>query len=187
MGYATLNFTSYTQGSLSYSFIDGRTGNVPFNRIDPNVTCKETHGKGNGNTPGKFLLSGAWSTPGASSQGIIFGVNPVLNNTFGGWFTYVPNGQSATGAATQRWYTLQLPNANLGTTPLTDIGIYAVTGGVFNTSASISTAKVGSASIALNNCNSLVLTYSFTSGTNAGQTGSVTLNRAVKVPEGCSL
>ncbi len=49
------------------------------------------------------------------------------------------------------------------------------------------TPQVGSASIVFGNCNALTLNYTFTTGTNAGQTGSISLQRAGPAPAGCSL
>lgn len=189
VGHATINFTDCTHGYLSYSFTDGssRVGNIPLQRLDNNVTCNPTNGAGNGTPPGKFLLSGAWYTPSTSGQGLLFDINPVQNIAVAAWYTYAPNGQAVGGGASQRWYTLQIANADVGTTPLTNIGIYSAQGGTFDVPGGVTTPQVGSASIAFNNCNSMVLNYTFTSGTNAGLSGTLNLQRPGPVPAGCSL
>jgi|GEM_PF-1093934 len=187
IGYAVLNFSDCQHGSLSYSIIGGATGNVPLTRIGANVTCDPTNGAGNGTAPGNFLLSGAWYAPSTSGQGVLFEINPVQNVTFAAWYTYAPNGQSIGGGASQRWYTLQIGSANVGASTLSSIGIYSAQGGLFDAPATVTTPQVGTANIAFSNCNALTLNYNFTAGSNAGQSGSVSLQRAGPTPAGCSL
>jgi Leucine-rich repeat (LRR) protein len=189
VGHATLNFTDCTHGYLSYSFTDGsgRVGNIPLSRLDSNVTCDPTKGAGNGTAAGTFLLSGGWYTPSTSGQGLLFDINPLTNVTFAGWYTYAPNGQTTNGGASQRWYTLQIGSANVGVTPLNNIGIYSTQGGVFDAPSTVTTPQVGTASIAFNSCSSMVLNYNFTAGTNAGLSGSINLVRVGPAPTGCSL
>ena len=189
VGHATIAFTDCTHGYLSYSFTDGsgRVGNIPLSRLDSNVTCDPTNGAGNGTAPGKFLLSGAWYTPSTSGQGVLFDINPVQNITFAAWYTYAPNGQSIGGGASQRWYTLQIASANVGASTLDNIGIYSAQGGLFDAPGNVTTPQVGAASIAFTNCNALVLNYNFSAGSNAGQSGSINLQRAGPTPAGCSL
>ena len=189
VGHATLSFSDCTNGSLSYSFTDGsgRVGNIPLKRLDSNVNCDPTNGAGNGTAPGKFLLSGAWYTPSTSGQGVLFDINPIQNVTVAAWYTFAPNGQSIGGGASQRWYTMQIPSANVGAAPLNNIGIYSAQGGVFDVPGGVTTPQVGTASIAFNSCNAMVLNYSFTAGTNAGQSGTINLQRVGPTPAGCSL
>jgi len=188
VGHATINFSDCQHGSLSYAFTDGsgRVGNIPLSRLDSNITCAPTSGGGNGAAPGKFLLSGAWYAPATSGQGLTFDINPVDDVTFAAWYTFAPNGQVSGGGASQRWYTLQVRSANVGATPLSNIGIYATTGGEFDSAAAATTTRVGTASVAFGSCNSLTLAYTFTAGTNAGLSGSVALQRVGPVPAGCT-
>ncbi|TLY50044.1 MAG: hypothetical protein E6K53_11790 [Gammaproteobacteria bacterium] len=196
VGTAKITFTDCKHGVLNYRITTPASraalayepeGDIPLTRLDSNVTCDPTNGKGNGTAPGKFLLSGAWFTPNTSGQGVLFDINPVQNITVAAWYTYAPNGQSIGGGASQRWYTLQIPSANVGNAPLNNIGIYSAQGGVFDAPGGITTPLVGTASIAFNNCNSMVLNYSFNAGTNAGLSGTINLQRAGPTPTGCSL
>ena len=159
VGHATLNFTDCTNGNLSYSFTDGsgRAGNIPLKRLDNNVNCDPTD------------------------------INPVQNITVAAWYTFAPNGQSVGGGASQRWYTLQIPSANVGASTLSNISIYSAQGGMFDVPGGVTTPQVGSASVAFNNCNSMVLNYNFTAGTNTGQSGTINLQRVGPTPAGCSL
>jgi hypothetical protein len=53
---------------------------------------------------------------------------------------------------------------------------------------SVSTGSpVGSANVVINSCTSVVLSYAFSGGTNAGLSGSINLGRVVGAPSGCSL
>ncbi len=192
VGHATLSFSDCTDGNLSYSFTDGtgRVGNIPLKRLDRNVTCDPTNGNGNGTAPGLFLLSGAWYDRSTSGQGLLFDINPVENVTFAAWYTYAPNGQATGGGASQRWYTLQLPNlpsANAGAAALTNIPIYSAQGGIFNAPGGVTNPQEGSANITFSDCNDLVLSYSFTSGTNTGLSGTINLVRVGPAPAGCDL
>lgn len=192
VGHATLNFADCTDGNLSYSFTDGsgRLGSIPLTRLDSNVTCNATNGNGNGTAPGMFLLSGAWYDRSTSGQGLLFDINPAENVTFAAWYTYAPNGQTVGGGASQRWYTLQLPqlpSANAGTATLPNIPIYSAQGGVFNAAGGVTNPQEGSANITFADCNHLALSYSFTSGSNSGLSSIINLVRVGPAPAGCSL
>jgi len=189
VGHATIGFSDCMHGNLSYSFTDGsgRVGNIPLTRLDANVTCDPNNGAGNGTAPGKFLLSGAWYTPSTSGQGVLFDINPLQNITVAAWYTYAPNGQSIGGGASQRWYTLQIGSANVGASTLSNIGIFSAQGGVFDAPGTVTTPQVGTASIVFGSCSALTLNYNFTSGSNAGQSGNISLQRVGPVPTGCSL
>ncbi len=189
VGHATLNFTDCSNGTLSYIFTDGsgRIGSFPLKRLDTNVNCDPTNGAGNGTSPGKYLLSGAWYSPATSGQGILFGINPLQNITFAAWYTYAPDGASVGGGASQRWYTLQIPSANVGAAALTSVPIFSAQGGTFDASGGVTTTQVGTASIAFPSCGQLTVVYSFTAGDNAGKSGTLNLLRAGPTPAGCSL
>ncbi len=134
-----------------------------------------------------YPLSGAWYNPSTSGQGFFFDVNPSLNLLFAAWYTYAPNGASIGGGASQRWYTIQDNTFAFGTNSASGIPIYEVTGGTFNTHGGVSTVPVGTANIVFQSCASITLSYTFTSGTNSGQSSTINLSRVVDAPAGCSL
>ena len=189
VGTATWSFSDCTHGTLAFHFNDGRPdGSIPLTRLDANVTC--TAAGDNGNATANYLLSGAWydSTHATSGQGFFLDFSPALTTLFGAWYTYQPGGASIGGGASQRWYTIQ-DNAFIpGTLSKNGLPIYETTGGAFNTAGGASAGSpVGSAKIVISSCTSMVLSYSFSSGTNAGQSGSISLGRVVGAPAGCSL
>src|SRR3989442_1444484 len=102
------------------------------------------------------------------------------------WYTYGPNGSTIGGGASQRWYTIQDNAFVPGTISKGGLNIYETTGGAFNTGKVSAGVPVGTASFTINSCSSLTLTYNFTSGSNAGQTGSISLGRIVNDPAGCA-
>jgi hypothetical protein len=185
VGHATLRFTDCTSASFVYNFADGRNGTIPLTRLTPNVTCSASGG--NGNAPSDYLLSGSWFDANTSGQGMIFDVNPVQPFLLAAWYTFAQNGQALAGGASQRWYTLQSGNFAAGATSLDGIGIYAVNGGIFDQPSATATEKVGTANIAFQSCNSLTVSYAFTSGENSGRSGTIHLTRTGPTPAGCSL
>jgi N-acetylneuraminic acid mutarotase len=185
VGTATLSFSSCTSGTLSFNFNDGRSGSIPLTRLDTNITC--SNAGDDGNATSNYLLSGAWYDSATSGQGIIFDVNPTQTTLFAAWYTYAPNGSSIGGGASQRWYTIQDNAFAPGTLSKDGLAIYETTGGTFNTPGGTSTTQVGTADVSFQSCTALTLTYNFTGGTNAGQSGSITLSRVVDAPAGCQL
>jgi len=187
VGHATLKFIDCNYGTLTYSFTDGsnRTGSMPLLRLTPNVTCSSTGD--NGNAPGDYLLSGSWYEAATSGQGLIFDINPIQPYLFAAWYTFALNGQQTGGPTSQRWYTLQSGEFANGATSLSDIGIYASHGGVFDDPTATTTEKVGTADIVFTGCNALTLSYVFTNPENFGRTGTIHLTRTGPVPAGCNL
>jgi len=183
-GTATLSFADCATGALTFNFDDGRSGTIPLTRGDPNVTCSPAGDSGNA-TP-NYLLSGAWYDPNTSGQGFFFDINPAINLMFAAWYTYAPNGASIGGGASQRWYTIQDNAFTAGTTSKSGINIYETTGGVFNSGKVSAGPPVGTATLTIAGCTSITLAYNFTSGTNAGQTGTINLGRVVGAPAGCN-
>jgi len=185
VGTATLSFADCTTATLNFNFNDGRTGSIPITRIDPNITCSPAGD--NSNETQNYLLSGAWYDPNTSGQGFFFEVNPAITLMFAAWYTYAPNGASIGGGASQRWYTIQDNAFAPGTTTKSGLNIYETTGGVFNSGKVSAGPPVGTATVTIASCTSMTLAYNFTSGTNAGQTGTINLGRVVGAPAGCTL
>jgi hypothetical protein len=188
-GSATLSFSDCTHGTLGYTFTDGsgRSGNIPLTRLDTSVNCSSAGDTGA--NAGKGLLSGAWYDPNTSGQGLLFDISPSQNILFAGWYTFAPNGQQVGGGASQRWYTLQsllTPNGSATGLYLTNVPIYTAAGGVFNNPVVPTSAKVGTATVSFSNCNTLAISYNFTGGSNAGQSGTMNLVRTGPTPAGCN-
>ena len=188
VGTATLTLNSCNDGALSYQFIDGsgRSGTIPLTRLTANVSCTAS-GAGGGGHIDQFL-SGNWYEPTIGGQGMVFEFNPVNPIVFATWFTFVPNGEGG-GAETQRWYTLQIdPGAySPGTRNFYDIPIGLTVGGVFDDAPpSPSIGPVGTANLQVVDCDSMTLGYAFTSGPNAGLTGTISLERVIATPAGCT-
>ncbi|HUL55598.1 MAG TPA: intradiol ring-cleavage dioxygenase [Usitatibacter sp.] len=181
-GSVTIDFSSCTEGAFAYTFSDGRSGAIPLTRLTPNVTCSTTTARP---TNADFALSGNWYQPSTSGQGFIIEVNPAAPVVFFAWYTYAVNGSSL-GAAGQRWFTGQGAYSS-GQRTMTAI-LYETTGGVFDTDtpSSQSSAAVGSATLAFSSCEAATLTYAFTSGSNAGQAGTIPLGRVAATPAGCT-
>jgi protocatechuate 3,4-dioxygenase beta subunit len=182
-GSVTLSFSSCTEGEFTYMLSDGRNGTIPLTRLTPNVTCSTTTARP---TNADFALSGNWYQPSTSGQGFIIEVNPNAPVIFFAWYTYAQNG-STLGAAGQRWFTGQGAYST-GTRTMTAV-LYETTGGVFDTAtpSTQSSAAVGNVTLAFSSCDAATLAYSFTSGSNSGQSGSIALSRLAAVPAGCTV
>ena len=186
LGQATLEFSDCNHGSLAYQFSDGsgRAGTIALTRLTANVTCAA--GGDDGSAASSYLLSGNWYDAATGGQGLIFDFNPVQNVLFAAWYTFAPDGQQAGGPASQRWYVMQAPYL-AGTTSVNAIPIAIGTGGVFDDPAPTQTQIVGSASLAVQSCSAMTLTYAFNAGANQGLGGSVNLTRVGPTPAGCSV
>jgi plastocyanin len=188
VGESTIRFDDCTHGTLDYRFSDGsgRIGSIPLTRLDANVSCTASGDGGSAATAPGFLLAGAWADPGDSGQGLVLDVNPPLGLLFAAWYTYAADAGPDSGPAGQHWFTLQaLVTDSLGT--IDDIGIYDTTGGVFDSAAGTTTQPVGSARLVFASCSSAMLSYRFTSGAQAGTSGTLALTRLGAVPDGCAL
>jgi hypothetical protein len=182
VGHATMSFSDCTTAQLNYAFTDGtnRMGTVPLTRLTPNVSCAP-----GGSTPanGDFGLSGNWYDSTKAGQGFVFEVNPVAKVLFVAWYTYVVNGQ-AQGASGQRWYTGQA-NYTPGARSI-PFALHETTGGRFDQSPPApTTAQVGTGNVTFASCSAATLSFTFTSGSNAGQAGSIALSRVGPVPASC--
>jgi len=183
VGSATLTMTSCTTGTLSYALNDGSgSGSIPLTRLTPNVSCT-TSGTGGSFHP-DFALSGFFNDPGLSGQGIFLELNPNLPVLSAGWYSYA-RASIPGGSPRQRWYTLQLGSYTLGTRSFSGIPILATAGGTFNGQPSTATSQVGSANLQLLGCGGASLVYAFTSGENAGLSGTIALARTGPAPPGC--
>jgi hypothetical protein len=183
VGSGTLSFSDCSNGTLAYTFSDGRTGSIALTRLTPNVTCTV------GTAPGvntDFAYSGNWYDATKSGQGFVFDVNPLAPVFFLTWYTYAPAGQQA-GAAGQRWFTGQSSGFTPGSrvVPLT---LYETTGGAFDqaTTPQPSTVPVGTATATLASCGAAQLQFNFTGGSSAGQSGTIPLTRVGPTPPGCT-
>ncbi len=187
VGQATLTFTDCNNASFNnITFNDGRAvASIPLTRGLDNITCSASGDIAN-NAATNYLLSGAWYDTATSGQGLVIDINPVRTTLFAGWYTFSLTGQMSDGAAGQRWYTLQSNSFPAGSTAQTGIGIYAAQGGTYNTAGGVTTPQVGTADVKFNGCDSLTLSYTFTSGDNQGKSGTLNLTRGGLVPAGCT-
>lgn len=184
IGQAQLLLIDCNDALLAYTFSDGtgRSGVIPLQRLLPNVTCALD---GDSGAPmGSYELSGTWSDPAAKGQGLLMELNPIQGVFFAGWYTYVRNASPNGGPSAQRWFSLQGAIGN-DPTLINNIGIYATSGGAFDAPNSTTTVPVGSAQLQFFSCTSAVLTFAFTSGENAGQSGVLNLGRVLPAPNGC--
>lgn len=184
VGSATLRFDSCTSGQLDYTFSDGsnRSGSIALTRITKNVTCAAGTVRP---TDPDFALSGNWFDPATSGQGITVEVNPASTALFFAWYTYAPGGAAA-GIAGQRWYTGQGGYAaGSRSIPYT---LYETTGGVFDSPSTPrpASAAVGSGTLAFQDCGHATLVFTFTGGSNAGKSGTISLVRVGPAPPGCA-
>lgn len=135
------------------------------------------------------LLSGAWYDPTTAGQGLVFDINAENGVLFAAWYTFAADGADQPPLASQRWYTLQARTAGDSHT-YEGVTIYDTTGGLFDAAwppgeGDLQTNPVGSADIAFQSCSMLTINYRFTTGENAGKTGTLHLARLSPVPDGC--
>jgi hypothetical protein len=184
VGNATLSFDTCSSGQLSYNFTDGtgREGSILLTRLTQNVTCTTTTARP---ANADFAFSGNWYDPATSGQGLTVELNPINGVLFAPWYTYAPNA-AGSGAAGQRWYTVQAAHTpGMRTIPVT---IYETTGGVFDkpTPPGQNTVPVGSGTVAFQSCSAATFSYNFTGGSTSGQSGTITLRRVGPLPPGCT-
>jgi hypothetical protein len=186
-GQATIGFSDCTHGTITYHLTAGsvRDGTIPLTRLGSNVTCALAGDNGAAATD--YSLSGPWYDTNTSGQGLLFAIDPFTSNLFAAWYTFSLDGQHTGGGASQRWYTLQTNGFASGTASKSGIPIYSTSGGIFDNPATVQTTPVGSANISYQSCNAMTLTYTFTSGENQGQSGTVNLGRPVPATAACGL
>lgn len=184
-GTATLTFHDCTHATLSYQFIDGRSGTIPEVRLTAEPFCVST----NGIVHLPFIpatwtdayLSGAWYDPQTSGQGLVVDVVPSQSTLFAAWYTYAPQTEGQTGNTSQRWFTLQAAYTP-GNRNLNQVPIYAVIGGLFNAATRTAGLPVGTADITFTSCTTMTINYAFTQGEFAGLSGSVSEQKLVPNP-----
>jgi hypothetical protein len=183
VGNASLSFSDCTTAQFSYTFTDGsgRSGSIPLVRLTPNVECTQAGSPAAG---GDFGLSGNYFNPATSGQGFVVEMNPLAEALFFGWYTYAVNGQ-ALGVTGQRWYSGQA-SYTPGERSIALV-LYETTGGLFDSAAPpANTVPVGSGTLAFTTCDAATLSFSFTAGSNAGQSGNIALQRVGPTPADCA-
>ena len=111
----------------------------------------------------QFGLGGTWYNPATGGQGIVLSSMWVQGNwtstttLFGGWFTYVPDATPATGG--QRWYSFQ-GDADPSTT-VASLDLYESTTGRFGAPPIVATSRIGSVTLAFDDCTHGTMTYHF--------------------------
>jgi pseudomonalisin len=187
VGSANLTFSDCTSASLNYSFNDGRSGTIPLSRLDTNLTCSPSGD--NGTTAANYLLSGAWYDAQTSGQGFFFDLSPAQTTLFAAWYTFVPNGASIGGDASQQWFYIQDNSYAAGTTSKAGLALYATHGGAFNAGGGVTQGKIGTVDVSFSSCNAITLTYAIVQNalSVAPASGTIHLTRVGPTPAGCSL
>lgn len=186
VGQGTLSFSDCEHASFSYVFnTSGAKATIPLTRLTPSLTCSDNGVTQLFPTANTYWISGSWYDKNVSGQGLIFDIASIDNQMFGGWFTYASDNHRSDATANQRWYSLQIDQAPVPKQTLTNIPIYATSGGVFNAPSNVTQMQVGTATLTAHTCSSITVTYSFTAGENAGLTGSMDLQRPGPTPVDC--
>ena len=182
VGQVSVGFSDCVTGQLNYTFTDGsgRVGAIPLTRLTPNVSCAQA---GSTSGDGDFGFSGNWFDPTKSGQGFIVELNSLAKVLFFAWYTYAVNGQEL-GASGQRWYTGQAAYVPGGRS--ISLSLYETTGGLFNsTTPAPTSAQVGTGVLTFASCSAATLTFTFSGGSNAGQSGTINLARVGPTPQSC--
>ncbi|MFT3791584.1 MAG: hypothetical protein QM741_11005 [Rudaea sp.] len=187
-GTATLTFHDCTHATLDYQLNDGRSGSLAEARLSVPTVCST-------NVPAisfsslpfgydKAFLSGAWYDPQTSGQGLVVDVIPPQSLLFAAWYAYAPQAEGQSGAASQRWFTVQAPYSQADSYPnVTQAPIYAVTGGLFDKATRTAGLPVGTADITFTSNSTMTIAYTFTAGEFAGLCGTIS---AQKIAGGAS-
>jgi hypothetical protein len=175
-GSATLTFYDCTHATLVYTFLDGRSGTIPYTRLtSPSACTTAVPAVAPQPPPAHYddvLHSGNWFDPSTGGQGLVIDVVPAQNAFVVTWYTYAPQSAGLSGEAAQRWFSIQ-SSYTPGNLDLTGLPIYAPTGGIFNDPTPISYSQVGTADMNFTSCNTMTLQYTFTSGEFAGHSGTI--------------
>jgi lysyl endopeptidase len=183
VGNVTLTFINCTTAQFRYVFTDGsnQSGTMSLIRLMQNVSCAAADSSPG---PSDFGLSGNWYDPTRGGQGLVFELNPVSRVLFFAWYTYAVGGRFQ-GAAGQRWYTAQAAyTPGMRTIPVL---LYETAGGRLNSPTPVTaSAEVGNATLVFSSCAAAKLTYVFTGGSNAGESGIIDLVRVGPTPSSCT-
>ena len=175
-GSATLTFYDCGHATLTYTFLDGRSGTIPYTRLTSSTECSNEVPPVTLGTPPfpetDALRSGNWFSPSTSGQGLVLDVVPSQSTFVMTWYTYAPQSEAQSGEASERWFYIQAAytpgNVNLAGAP-----IYAAQGGIFNAPTPIAYTQVGTADITFTSCKAMTLHYTFTQGEFTGLSGTI--------------
>lgn len=177
IGSAELTFYDCGHAAMTYQFDDGRSGTIPYVRLDPSTACSSAvPATPPAQLPAHYndvLHSLAWYDPATSGQGLYLDLVPAQKSFFASWFTYAPQGSEDTDVARQRWFTLQANDYTPGDLALYDVKIISTSGGVFNQPTPVDVKQVGTADVTFNSCTSMTLDYHFDKGEFSGLSGSI--------------
>lgn len=179
-GTATLTFYDCSNAALSFTFLDGRSGTIPYTRLTSSTGCTTavpaTVPQSLPPNYSDVLHSGNWYSPATSGQGLVIDIVPAQNAFVATWYTYAPQAKGLAGEAAQRWFSIQSPYTP-GNLNLTGLPIFATQGGIFNNSTPINFSPVGTADLIFTSCGAMSLHYAFTQGEFAGLSGTIAEQR----------
>ena len=118
---------------------------------------------------------GIWSAADSQGQGLL--IDSAGEQLFGAWFTFAESGKHE--HRDLRWMTFQ---GRFDAGAQIDVDFLRTTGGAFVSDQVAETARVGTGSIRLIDCNHLILSYQFESG---GLSGAIPLPRLGERREDC--
>jgi hypothetical protein len=175
-GTATLTVYDCNHATLAYSFLDGRSGTIPYTRLtSPSGCTTAVPATVPASLPAHYddvLHSGNWFNLATGGQGLVIDIVPSQNAFVATWYTYAPQSEGRSGEASERWFSIQSPYTP-GNLTLTGLPIYATQGGLFNDPTPISVSQVGTADITFTSCTAMTLHYAFTQGEFAGLSGTI--------------
>jgi len=126
-------------------------------------------------------ITGAWSSPATSGQGMLIDLAPDPKVMFIAWFTYekspAPGAQAKVGSQDNRWLTASGPWSD----DAAQLTLYASSGGVFDTGTSVTTAPIGTLSLRFHNCTHATAIYSIP---DEGLAGTIELSRSATLGMG---
>jgi hypothetical protein len=129
-------------------------------------------------------ITGAWWSPYANGEGILFDWLPASRTVFAAWFTYSTAGGNEPSEL--RWYTLQANGVGTGATTL-ELPILETVGGNFAAPPAVSPQRVGTANVTFSDCSNGTLDYAFDPGHNDARRGTITLTRLSPATAPCLL
>jgi len=182
VGTVALTFDSCTSATMEYTFSDGtsRHGSMSLVRLMPDVACSTGAGT---LAKADFGYSGNWFDPKTSGQGFVFELNPNAGLLFLTWYTYTSEDDYRGGAA-QRWYA-GAADYTPGTRTF-PVALYEIMGGLFDSVKPPAWIDaVGTATVTFLSCDAAEFAFTFTGGSNADRTGTISLSRVGPTPADC--